>query len=62
MSLNAHLARPDPELAPLLAKLGLAAPGTDDVLILREHFEVASLLHQAEWEDRAPAGEFQNDA
>lgn len=58
MSLNAHLARPDPELAPLLAKLGPSAPGTDDVLVLREQFEVASLLHQAEWEDRAPAGEF----
>ncbi|EIW54925.1 uncharacterized protein TRAVEDRAFT_60292 [Trametes versicolor FP-101664 SS1] len=55
MSLNAHLACPDPELAPLLAKLGPPAPGTDDVLVLREQFEVASLLHQAEWEDCAPA-------
>ncbi|OJT08214.1 AB hydrolase superfamily protein B1A11.02 [Trametes pubescens] len=55
MSLNEHLARPDPELGPLLAQLGPPAPDTDDVLVLREQFEVAGLLHQAEWEDRAPA-------
>ncbi len=58
MSLIEHLARPDPELGPLLAQLGPPAPDTDDVLVLREQFEVAGLLHQAEWEDRAPAGEF----
>ncbi|KAI0821930.1 alpha/beta hydrolase fold-domain-containing protein [Trametes gibbosa] len=54
MSPNAHLAHPDPELASLITKLGPSAPGTDDVLVLREQFGIASLLHQAEWEDCAP--------
>ncbi|KAJ2971913.1 hypothetical protein NUW54_g12385 [Trametes sanguinea] len=55
MSENSNLARPDPELAPLLSSLGPPAPATDDVLILRKQFEAAAFLHQAEWEDRAPS-------
>ncbi|KAI8974889.1 alpha/beta hydrolase fold-domain-containing protein [Trametes punicea] len=54
MSFHAHLARSDPELGPLLAKLGPPAPPTDDVLVLRKQFEVAGSLHQAEWESRSP--------
>ncbi|KAI0326104.1 hypothetical protein GY45DRAFT_1348526 [Cubamyces sp. BRFM 1775] len=54
MSLLAHLAAPDPELGPLIAKLGPPAPLTDDPLVLRKQFEAASFLHQAEWEDRLP--------
>ncbi|OSD05173.1 hypothetical protein PYCCODRAFT_1362843 [Trametes coccinea BRFM310] len=54
MSESSLLARPDPELAPLLSSLGPPAPATDDILILRKQFEVAAFLHQAEWEDRTP--------
>ncbi|KAH9852333.1 Alpha/Beta hydrolase protein [Lenzites betulinus] len=54
MSPNAHLAAADPELAPLIAQLGPPAPSIDDVLVLREQFEIAGFLHQAEWEERVP--------
>ncbi|KAI0355868.1 hypothetical protein OH77DRAFT_1478736 [Trametes cingulata] len=54
MSLNAQLVHPDTELAPLLARLGPPAPSTDDVFVLREQFETAALLHQAEWQGRVP--------
>ncbi|KAH9888111.1 alpha/beta hydrolase fold-domain-containing protein [Cubamyces lactineus] len=54
MTLHAHLATPDPELGPLLAKLGPPAPPTGDPLVLRRQFEAASFLHQAQWEDRLP--------
>ncbi|KAI0370639.1 hypothetical protein BV20DRAFT_1121315, partial [Pilatotrama ljubarskyi] len=57
MSLNDNLALPHPELAPLLARLGSPASPTADVFVLREQYETAALLHQAEWEDRVSASE-----